>query len=209
MTCVTTKEKPLNTPNLSHYVGNTDIYLIDQILKNRYHLNEKILDAGCGKGRNLHWFYHQGFQLFGIDKNGENIHQVKKQYPRVEKNFLVSTIEQTPFPNEEFHHIICNAVFHFAQDENHFLDMFAEMFRLLKPNGSLFIRMASNFVLKDKMIALSNGRCQLPDGTQRFLLTKTLLNKLQNKHHFSYLETIKTTNVNDVRSMTTLVIKSE
>ena len=37
-------------------VGNTDIYLLDQIMKERYKRGESILDAGCGEGRNLHWF---------------------------------------------------------------------------------------------------------------------------------------------------------
>ena len=40
--------------SVQELIGNTDIYLIDQIMKNRYNQQDKILDAGCGNGRNLH-----------------------------------------------------------------------------------------------------------------------------------------------------------
>jgi hypothetical protein len=33
--------------------GNIDIYLFDQILKERYATKDIILDAGCGKGSNI------------------------------------------------------------------------------------------------------------------------------------------------------------
>ncbi len=190
-------------------LGKTDIYLIDQILKNRYQKGALILDAGCGKGRNLHWFYHNGFTIYGLYKGSENIETIKSKYPEFSTNFSVSTIENNDFNTHFFDHIICNAVLHFASDKNHFFEMFSSLFRLLKPNGSLFIRMASNLVLNDTMVAISNGRYLLPDGTKRFLLTKKLLNMIHKTHRFSFLEPIKTTNVNDVRSMTTLVIKKE
>ncbi len=207
MTKVTTKRIILNVNKLQEIVGNTDIYLLDQILKNRFSSNQKIMDAGCGKGRNLTWFYQNGFTLYGIDKNKEIIAFVKKQFPEYAANFVVSEIEKTSFASEEFHHIICNAVLHFATNETHFFKLFSEIFRLLKPNGILFIRMASNLVLKEKMVSRSNGRYLLPDGTERFLLTKEILNKILNNYHLTLLEPVKTTNVNDIRSMTTLVFK--
>jgi len=194
---------------IKNILGNTDIYLIDQIVKGRYLSSEVILDAGCGSGRNLHWFYNNDFNIFGIDPNETKIEDLKHKYSEQKSNFSVSSIEEMEFEDEFFNHIICNAVLHFAKDKTHFKTMFSELLRVLKPKGSLFIRVASNVGIEDKIIPVSEGVFKLPDGTTRFLLTKSLFLELQNEHQFKMLETFKTVNVNDLRSMTTLVIQKE
>ncbi|MFT3743892.1 MAG: hypothetical protein QM785_06305 [Pyrinomonadaceae bacterium] len=42
--------------------GGIDIYLFDQIQKGRFSPGMKILDAGCGGGRNIHWLLRNGYQ---------------------------------------------------------------------------------------------------------------------------------------------------
>lgn len=185
---------------------NTDIYLIDQILKGRYQPNDIILDAGCGSGRNLPYFHESGFQFYAIDRNEEHIENLKIHFPELSANFKVAPLEQLPFPENTFDHIICNAVLHFARSETHFTQMFAELVRVLKKEGSLFIRMTSDIGIEGKSTFLQDGVYLLPDGTERFLLTRTLLNELMERHQLSFLELVKSTNVNDVRSMTTLVL---
>ncbi|MBE9489759.1 MAG: class I SAM-dependent methyltransferase [Bacteroidetes bacterium] len=195
--------------NLKEIVDHTDIYLIDQIIKERYLNSEIILDAGCGSGRNLHWFYNNGFVIYGIDKSESNIENVKKKYSNQVKNFSFSKVEELAFENDYFNHIICNAVLHFAVDESHFLSMFSELMRVLKSKGSLFIRVASDIGIKDKIIPVSEGVYKLPDGTTRYLFTKSLFSKLEKLHNFTLLEPLKTVNVNDLRCMTTLVIQKQ
>ena len=51
---------------LNRLLGNVDIYLLDQILKGRFTKEMKILDAGCGEGRNTAYFVNQGYQIFGM-----------------------------------------------------------------------------------------------------------------------------------------------
>ena len=192
---------------LKTQIGATDIYLIDQILKSRYKKFDLILDAGCGSGRNIHWFYNNEFSIYGIDKNVEHIKNLKEKYNNIANNFKVSTLENIPFKNNTFNHIICNAVLHFAENTVHFETMFGELIRILKPNGSLFIRMTSNIGIENDVVQLSEGVYKLPDSTTRFLLTKTLLDKLIKNHYLSFLEPLKTVNVNDVRCMSTLVLQ--
>ncbi|HEY0460761.1 MAG TPA: class I SAM-dependent methyltransferase, partial [Pyrinomonadaceae bacterium] len=57
--------------------GDIDIYLFDQILKNRFTDRMNILDAGCGAGRNLIYFLKSGCKVFGVDQNGEAIQYVR------------------------------------------------------------------------------------------------------------------------------------
>lgn len=194
---------------LKEIINNTDIYLIDQILKDRYHIPDIILDAGCGKGRNLHWFYNNDFTIYGIDKRKVNVDGLKKTYSNQTNNFSVAKVEELSFKNNFFNHIICCAVLHFANNESHFFEMFSELMRVLIPKGSLFIRVASDIGIEDKLIHVSEGVYKLPDGTTRYLLTKTLLNRLKELHNFTLIEPLKTVNVNDLRCMTTLVIQKQ
>jgi len=53
----------MKTNNLNELIKSTDIYLLDQINKNRHHKSDIILDAGSGSGRNLYWFYNNDFTV--------------------------------------------------------------------------------------------------------------------------------------------------
>ena len=63
--------------NVNQYFGNVDIYLLDLILKNRFTLSMKVLDAGCGEGRNLVYFLNAGFNVFGVDIDPKAINAVR------------------------------------------------------------------------------------------------------------------------------------
>lgn len=187
--------------------GRTDIYLIDQIMKDRYQPGDLILDAGCGNGRNLHWFMQNGFQINAIDVNREVIDELKHLFPGYAANFTVASVENTAFLNDSFDHIICSAVLHFARNLVHFQSMLAELVRLLKPGGTLFIRMASDIGIEQKVVLIADGVYTIPDGSTRFLLTRTLLTDCLARYPLILAEPVKTTNVEDSRCMTTLVLQ--
>ncbi|MEO7312133.1 MAG: class I SAM-dependent methyltransferase [Chitinophagaceae bacterium] len=197
-----------NHLQLQSLLGNTDIYLIDQILKDRYTAKDIILDAGCGGGRNLHWFLQNAIIIYGADINDAAIEQLKEHYPSVPKErFVVAPVENLPFADNYFDHIISSAVLHFAGSKKQFLEMFAEMIRVLKPNGSLFIRMTSDIGIESLVTEIQNGVFDIPDGSVRFLLTRQLLALLMKKHLLAFIEPLKTVNVDDVRCMSTLVLR--
>ncbi len=198
----------MNTSLIHEVIGDTDIYLVDQILKGRYHKKEMILDAGCGDGRNMHWFLNNQHCIYGIDINGSCIAHLKLDHPELQPIRLqVAQIELMPFGDEFFHHIISSAVLHFAEDTDHFFSMMKEMCRVLKPNGSLFIRMTTDIGIEDKVKPLKNGTYALPDGSTRFLLTRQLLKIVLQDFCLSLHEPIKVVNVSDMRCMTTLLLQ--
>ncbi len=194
---------------LKSEIEGIDIYLLDQILKERYQQNDVILDTGCGSGRNLKWFYENKFTVYGVDSLESRIEEVKEKYTEQHSNFSVQNLDQLQFENHFFDHVICSAVLHFAQNTQQFKRMVAELFRVLKPGGSLFIRMTSNFGIEDKVQSISDGVYYLPDTTNRFLLTSDLVAYLKETFSFTYLELLKTVNVNNIRCMSTLVLKKE
>ena len=194
--------------SIQSLLGQTDIYLIDQILKGRYNDNDSILDAGCGQGRNMHWFLQNNYNITGIDISEENIRDLKAIHPGLPPNrLMVSAVEKTLFPDNHFKHIICSAVLHFANSTAHFNKMMTEMVRILKPGGSIFIRMTSDIGIENKVEHIAEGVYLIPDGSTRFLLTKSLLAKCMQQNNISFIESIKTVNVNDVRCMSTLLLQ--
>lgn len=193
---------------ISDLLGQTDIYLIDQIMKNRYGKDDTILDAGCGGGRNMQWFIKNKINLFGVDQSEAAILNLKKKYPFLpDENLQISSVEKMPFPDNFFNHVISSAVMHFAKSVSNFKEILGESVRVLKPGGSLFIRMTSDIGIEDKVELIGDGNYKIPDGSMRFLLTKNLLADCMETFGLSFLEPLKTVNVDDVRCMSTLVLQ--
>ena len=201
--------------NISEIFGEIDIYLFDQILKNRFSPEMKILDAGCGGGRNLVYFLRESFQVFGVDCNPDAVEYVRSfaQHFAPEnppENFQVSAIEKMPFADETFDWVLSNAVLHFADDERQFDEMLREMWRVLKFSGMLFARLASTIGIENRVEKVSERRYLLPDGSERFLVDEEMLIAATENLGGIFIEPIKTTNVQNLRCMTTWIIcKSE
>lgn len=188
--------------DLKHALGKVDIYLLDQLMKSRYSENDIILDAGCGNGRNFSFMSSLGFNMTGCDINEDSINKLKQHYPS--HRLDISSLNNLCYPTNHFDHIICNAVLHFAANKIEFKRMMSELHRVLKPNGTLFIRMTSKFGI-ETLIKPINGQFLLPDNSHRFLLTNELLDDL--KLSFDFIEPLKTVNVNNLRCMSTLILK--
>jgi SAM-dependent methyltransferase len=194
--------------------GNIDIYLFDQLLKGRFDHCKNILDIGCGSGRNIHYFLKQGFNVFGIDQDEETIERVKQLSTELAPhnllaNFSVAKAEELPFANDKFDLVISSAVFHFAHSEAHFNNMVLSAFRVIKPGGFLFSRLASNIGIEDLVVSLGSGRFLLPDGSERFLVTQQMLLDYTSKLNGVLFEPIKTTNVHNLRCMTTWCVQKK
>ncbi|HEY4111445.1 class I SAM-dependent methyltransferase [Puia sp.] len=192
--------------SLSVAIGSTDIYLLDQIMKNRYNPGDTILDAGCGYGRNLHWFLNNDFSIYGVDQDANAIQDLRHRHPSIADRFQPAEVTNLPFADDHFDHIISSAVLHFAKDTAHFGQMMAEMTRVLKPSGSLFIRMTADIGIEDRVQPAGDGVYMIPDGSRRFLLTRALLADTLQRNRLTFLEPLKTVNVNDLRCMSTLVL---
>ncbi|MBC7863100.1 MAG: methyltransferase domain-containing protein [Bacteroidia bacterium] len=200
--------------SLEDTFGNIDIYLFDQLLKGRFDQCKNVLDVGCGGGRNLIYFLRNGLEVFGIDQNEENIEAVKKLSQRFSQsnalnNFVVAKAEEIPFRDDVFDLVICNAVVHFAKDKDHFDAMLKSIWRVLKPNGFLFIRLASSIGIEDLVKPIGNGRYLLPDGSQRFLVDEKVLLDYTKELKGELFEPIKTTNVQSLRCMTTWCLRKK
>lgn len=191
-------------------LGKMDIYLIDQLQKGRVNSASKILDAGYGRGRNLKFFVKHNSNIFGIDHNPEYLPIVKMQVESWNKDFdtnrfISGKVEQMPYDNEEFDFVFSIAVLHFAKSHQHFWDMLKEMLRILKPGGYFMFRMTSwhTFNLSEKT---DSGLTEISDGP-RYLLDIEDLKKFGADNKLKFSDPIKTTNVDSLRTMTTVVLQ--
>ena len=196
---------------LQEEFGNIDIYLFDQLLKGNLAPGLPLLDAGCGGGRNLVYFLRNNFNVFGVDAHPPAIQQVRQlaaqlapQLPPA--NFQVADIAALPFANAQFELVISSAVLHFARDAQHFDRMLDELWRVLKPGGMLFARLASSSGIETRVNPIGNGWFALPDGTERFLVNEEMLAAATHRLGAVPLEPLKTTNVANLRCMTTWVL---
>ena len=64
--------------NLQEWFGGIDIYLFDQLLKGRIVPGMRVLDAGCGPGRNLVYLLKSEFEVFGVDESSDAVAQTRR-----------------------------------------------------------------------------------------------------------------------------------
>ncbi len=198
--------------DLKSRFGNIDIYLFDQLLKGRLAPSMQVLDAGCGTGRNIIYLLQNGYNVYGVDTSADAVRHVKRLAGRLAPelppgNFMVGEIASLPFTHASFHVVLCSAVLHFAQDLDHFHQMVDEMWRVLKPGGLFFARLASTIGIEKQVEQVEGHWYSLPDGTRRFLVDEALLLNKTRALGGTLLDPIKTTNVQNLRAMTTWVVE--
>lgn len=192
---------------LNNLLGNIDIYLLDQILKGRFTKEMKILDAGCGEGRNCIYFLQEGYQIFGVDADPIAIQMARTYARTIQKDydthrFQRAMVQDMPFHQGAFDAVISSAVTHFAKSEADFFKMISEMLRVLRPGGILFLRTCTD---RDNILSnaphLGDGVYLLPDDSERFVLTSKIERALLENFNLTYLESPKSVAVHGLRSM--------
>ncbi len=190
--------------------GQIDIYVFDQILRGNIAAPMRVLDAGCGYGRNLVYLLREGCEIFGIDTDPEAIKHVRSLAAELAPtlppaNFRVSPIEKIDLPDGLADIVLCNSVLHFARDDNHFLAMIEELWRVLRPGGLLFCRLGSRIGMDFRR--LRGNIFQIGDGSEWFLVDESMLLRLTERMNAVLVDPLKTTIVQDYRCMTTWVLR--
>ena len=192
--------------------GEIDIYLFDQLLKGRIAPGMRVLDAGCGWGRNLVYLLREGYDVLAADHDSSTVDAVRRLAARLAPtlppgNFRAEAIEEMSFPDASADVVISSAVLHFAANDAHFDAMLRGSWRVLAPRGMFFCRLASSIGIEGRVQSLGNGRYRLPDGSDRFLVDEARLMALTRQLRGELLDPLKTTVVQNQRSMTTWVVR--
>jgi tellurite methyltransferase len=201
-------------PDLQKQFGQIDIYLFDQFLRGRIAPGMRIFDAGCGFGRNLVYLLREGYEVFGVDSDPLAIDAVRHLSASLAPtlpadNFRAEAIEATSFAEALADLAISSAVFHFARDDDHFDAMLRGTWRVLRPGGLFFCRLASSIGMEDYVKPIAGRRFLLPDGSERYLVNEEILAMLTRDLGGQLADPLKTTVVQNQRSMTTWVVRKD
>ena len=198
---------------LQEQFGKIDIYIFDQLLRGRIAQGMRVLDAGCGGGRNIAYLLREGYDVSGNDRDPDAVARIRQLAaslaPASAHDFRVEAIEDTSFADASFDVVIASAVLHFARDDAHFRTMVHQLWRVLKPGGMLFARLASTIGMADDVEPIGEHRFRLPDGSDRYLVDAGTLLALTAELGGSLLDPLKTTVVHEQRSMTTWVVRKQ
>jgi tellurite methyltransferase len=202
------------TPTLQEQFGQIDIYLFDQLLKGRISPGMRILDAGCGSGRNLVYLLREGYEVYAADSDAQAVESVRSLArmfaPALPaSNFRVEAVEHMSFEDACADVVVSNTVLHLARDDAHFESMLLGSWRVLKPGGLFFCRVASLIGMESQFKRIRGRRFQSPDGAERYLVDEALLGSLTERLGGERADPLKTTVVQNQRSMTTWVLRKK
>lgn len=198
------------TISVQEQFGQIDIYVFDQVLRGNIAPSMRVLDAGCGYGRNLVHLLREGCEVFALDEDAdgvEHVHQLSESLMTglPAENFQVGSIERMGFPDEFADVVICNSVLHFARDDRHFRTMLTELWRVLRPGGMLFCRLGSKIGMDFERVR--GNLFKIGDGSEWFLVDEEMLLALTEEMNAVLVDPLKTTIVQDYRCMTTWVTR--
>lgn len=187
---------------LREQFGDIDIYLFDQLLKGRIRPGMRVFDAGCGGGRNLVYLLREGYEVCGLDPDSRAIAALQHA-----GDFRCEFVENSTFADQSADVAISSAVLHFARDDGHFDSMLRGTWRVLKPGGLFFCRLASSIGMKGQVQPLGGNRFALPDGSTRYLVDEAKLMRYSDELGGTLLDPLKTSLVQGQRAMTTWVLR--
>jgi tellurite methyltransferase len=198
--------------DLQAQFGAIDIYLFDQLLRGRITPGMRIVDAGCGSGRNLVYFLREGYEVFAADADPRAVAATRQLahslHPELAADhFRAEPLESLSFPDAFADVVLSSAVLHFARDDAHFLAMLHGSWRLLKRGGLFFCRLASTIGIESQVRRIEGRRFLLPDGSERYLVDEPMLLGLTEELGGQLADPLKTTVVQNQRAMTTWVLR--
>jgi SAM-dependent methyltransferase len=197
---------------LSELFGDIDIYVFDQLLRGRIAPGMRVLDVGCGSGRNLVYLLRSGYEVFGLDADPIAIEHVRRLAASLAPhlppdNFRAEAIEQISFPDGFADVVLSSAVLHFARGDDQFMAMLRGTWKALKRGGLLVCRLASSIGMEQQVMPIAGRRHRLPDGSERYLVDAKLLTDLTQELGGEMVDPLKTTIVQNQRCMTTWVVR--
>jgi|ERR1019366_1159468 SAM-dependent methyltransferase len=198
------------TLSVQEQFGQIDIYVFDQILRGNIGAGMRVLDAGCGYGRNLVHLLRARCEVFALDADAEGVDHVRQLSASLmtglpAENFQLGSIERMPFPDDFADVVICNSVLHFARDDQQFQAMLMGLWRVLKPGGMLFCRLGSRIGMDFER--LRGNIFKVGDGSRWYLVDEEMLLNWTEELNAVLVDPLKTTIVQDFRCMTTWVMR--
>ena len=124
-----------NVSNLSKRYESANVTTIHQTLLKTFSPNSKLLEIGCGSGRDASFMQKQGYNLTAIDGSQKMIDEAKALHPALEPHlFTMQLPHGLDFEAESFDGVYSVAtLMHLRQEE--IVLTIKNIYTLLKPKG--------------------------------------------------------------------------
>lgn len=97
--------------------------------------NSKVLDVGCGNGKNMTYIKNKSINVIGVDFSEKLLEICEKKLLNVVK----ADVRNLPFDDDTFDYVISIAVIHHLSTEKYRQKSINEMLRVCKSNGKVLI----------------------------------------------------------------------
>ena len=181
---------------------------MDLILKGKIKGKSRVLDAGCGEGRNAIYFIREGHDYLGIDSDESKIRLAQYMSNNISTSkakFQVEDIKSVS-DTDKFDLVICSRVLHFSKSKDDFFETWTSLIEQLSPQGLIYVSMDS-VISNDLGVPAANGRYEFPDGAVRFLITDSIYQEIIKG--FEEIEPLKTLVQNEVRAQSFFCIEKK
>jgi tellurite methyltransferase len=137
----------MNWKAINNALGATELFVVDQLLKGRFPEGCSLLDAGCGEGRNLHYFLHHPYSISAIDHYPMAIRMleliVKSRKPPITPDIRLADVLELPYDDGQFDVSMAISVLHFLRSAQEIEQALAELSRVTKVDGHILIQTAT------------------------------------------------------------------
>lgn len=150
---------------------------------------KRVLDLGCGGGRNLIYLARKGFKLYGLDSSKEGVDMTKNflDKERLEADLIIGdAFKKLPYGSDFFDAVISVQVLEHARI-NDIKNAILEIRRVLKPNGVIFITLCGRYSKGKVRYCIVKTAKQIEPGT----FVPTLGNEIGLPHHIYNAAEIK------------------
>lgn len=176
---------------------HADIYLLDHVLRGTISPGDRVLDVGCGSGRHLPLLAHAGCAVVAIDPHPSAVQACQRLLVELpgRHRALAAGLPELDLA-EVFPVVLCNAVLHFAPDQEHFHQWADACWRHVAPGGFLFARLSTRIALP---------QADPPGFT--YLATAEDIHACERRWRATRVDPLKTTLVEELRTMTTWTLR--
>ena len=144
---------------------------------NKFELSGRVLDLGCGDGRYFRLLWPGCNEVVGVEISPE-VAELGNQ-SGVYENIHIASAHAIPELDQSFDHVFANCS---LEHMDHLDNVLAEVFRCLKPGGSLLCSVVTNYFIEwsilPSMIAYAGHRDAAQILQKKFLETHHLVNPL-------------------------------